>query len=208
MTGALTRLMNAPLWAQRLTAIIGFLVVLALLAGMIAAMALTLDAKRRQLVEIRETAGRFARIAALEKGLQEAGSTDNRSADASLFVEAASAAIARASLQARITAVAGSHGLQVVSAGSLPDRSEQGFQLVGLRADVSGAFDAVHGMVLDIESALPPNFIRELNLRLSGAPSEKETGPPQLTVQIKVFAAYRQPAATDAAAAQRAEVVQ
>jgi Type II secretion system (T2SS), protein M subtype b len=208
MSGALTRLMNAPLWAQRLVAVVVVVVFFAAAAAAAAAMTASLDAKNEELQLLRDRAGRFARVVALEESLRAANGSADAGADASLFIEAESPAIARAALQGRITAMAGAHGVVVVSSGGLPDRTENGYQLIGLRADVTGEFNAVHSTVLDIESNLPPLFIRELGIKLAGGPGRGQPGPPQLTAQIQLYAAYRVPVSARTGGIQRAEAAQ
>ncbi|TCD16659.1 type II secretion system protein GspM [Oricola cellulosilytica] len=206
MNGLLTGLMNAPRGLQRAAAIMLLIAFAGLAAGSVAAMASLLNAKHAELQALRDTAGRFARVAALEESLKASLGALENGKDRSLFVEAESAAIARAALQSRLGAIAAKHKLSVVSVGGLPDRDENGYQLIGLRADVVGRFEAVHGTVLDIEGDLPPLFIRELTLRLNGPPGGPDTPAVQITAQIQLYAAYRAPATASARETRRAEL--
>lgn len=193
----LVRLMNAPLSIQRAVAV-ALLAASALLASAMAVNIVSgLRAQSAALLEAREQAGRLAQIAAL-KGTASA-TTDAPGQDgAGLFLEASSVTIARANLQSLIGAIAESAGAAIASAGSVPEIEEHGLKQVGLRADISGSYEAIQRTILDVETAKPPLIIRKMTVRLAAGDLGERA--PELSAQIQVYAAYRvgpEPAAVE-----------
>jgi Type II secretion system (T2SS), protein M subtype b len=194
----LTRLLNAPLHLQRAFALLILGVAAAMMSTIAVAALLHFRSLGTELAERRESAGRLVRIATMKEAVaNERPGTDNPAA--ALFVEGDSVTIARANLQGRLSAMAQSNGVVVDSAGNLPDTEVGGVAMIGLRLNVSGTHDAIHKTMLEIETDMPPLFVREMNLRLS----RDETGdrPPDLAMQLRVYGAFRQAKSASGASA-------
>jgi hypothetical protein len=194
----LTRLINAPMPLQKCAAAAVLAVGLALAFALAASAFAFARAKQAQLTDLREDAGRLARIAGMKSSVGLAPD-DFVSADSkSLFLEAESVTIGRANLQSRVDAIARSNGLLLSSAGGLPDIEENRLKLIGLRIDLSGSYDAVHKAILDLETTKPPLMVRELAVRL--ASGEIGDRPLELSAQIKLFGAFRMTGTPESAA--------
>ena len=196
----LTRLINAPIRLQKCAALA--LVALGLaLAGVLGASAFAfVRGKQAELTDLREKAGRLSQIAAMKGSLELAPEDPVKADKQPLFLEAESLTIGRANLQSRVDAIAQSNGLLLSSAGGLPDLEEAGLKLIGLRADISGGYDAVHKAITDLETSMPPLMVRELAVRL--ASGEGGDRPVELAAQIKLFGAFRLSGAPESAAPQ------
>jgi Type II secretion system (T2SS), protein M subtype b len=196
----LTRLINAPVRLQKCAAAALLALGLALACALAASAFVFIRDKQAELTDLREKAGRLAQIAAM-KGSVELSPDDPAGADSQpLFLEAQSVTIGRANLQSRVDAIAQSNGLLLSSAGGLPDLEENGLRLIGLRADLSGGYDAVHKAIVDLETSKPPLMVRELSIRL--ASGEAGDRPVELAAQIKLFGAFRLSGAPESAAKQ------
>lgn len=208
MSGGLTRLMNAPLWMQRFAAMMTLVLAGAIMAGLVMAMASAILAKHEELRVERDRAGRLLRIVSMNEKLDPPASGDQSADGQSLFLEAGSPAIGRAEIQSRIAAIAATNKIELASVGSLPDRNDNGYQMIGLRTDMNGTFGGIHETIMEIESSLPPMFVREMTIQRTGPAAKAPPGPPQLTAQLKIFVAYQPAEARRAAASERAEVTQ
>lgn len=182
----LTRLMNAPDLLQRASALMLLALALALSLAVGATGQNYLQSRRAEVLVLRERAGQMMQIIALKDTLKV---PINNMDDTPLFVEAGSPTIGRATLQGRIEAVALSNGLQISSAGALPDSREGRLMLVGQRVDLSGGYDAIQSALLELETSRPPMLVREFAIRLiSGEAGDR---PIELAAQIKVYSALR-----------------
>ena len=196
----LTRLINAPMRLQKCAAAALLALGLALAFVLSASVVGFVRDKQAQLTDLREKAGRLAQIAGMKDSVDPAPDESANADSQSLFLEAESLTIGRANLQSRVDAIAQSNGLLLSSAGGLPDLEENGLQLIGLRVDLSGGYDAVHKAILDLETSKPPLMVRELAVRL--ASGEGGDRPLELAAQIKLFGAFRLSGAPASAAPQ------
>lgn len=185
----LTRLMNAPLQFQQ--GVAGLLAILFLFAPLaLAAQAIhVLQDQSRQIVELRERAGKLVGLAAMKDEALKLAITPAEGGGGGLLIEAENMPIAKANLQSRIGAIAQAHGASVSSSGGVPDVEENGLLLIGLRADISGTNEAIEGTLSDIESGKPPLMVREFTLRSEGAPLADR--PMTLTASIRLYGAVR-----------------
>jgi Type II secretion system (T2SS), protein M subtype b len=185
----LTRLINAPLSLQRAAALSFAALVLALLSALGSTAWGDLESRHAEILSLRERAGHMTQIIALKDSAKAPEEGAGGSNDSSMFAEAESLTIGRAMLQGRIEAIAQSNGLQISSAGALPDSQENGLTLVGQRIDFSGTYDAVHSAFLEMETSMPPMLVREASIRVSAG--EAGDRPLELAAQIKIFSALR-----------------
>ena len=201
MTGILARLMNAPPLVQRVS---GWLLLALAAAGSAAGgvmVATELSSKRAELHELRETAGRLAQaVETLEQDASHAGFVTPRLTER-LFLIADSASIARATLQSRISAFAKENNTELMSIGTVPDETEDGNRLVGLRINLHGAMENIHSAVKDIENGMPPIFVRDLTLRKANLQGTDQDTTIRIAAQLKAVTAYR-PATINTSGAQ------
>jgi Type II secretion system (T2SS), protein M subtype b len=118
--------------------------------------------------------------------LAAASANEDRS---NLLLQADNLPIAKANLQSRIGALAQTHGVTVTSSGAVPDLKENGFLLIGYRADLSGSNDAVGRFLTVIETMMPPLLVREFTLRAEGVSLPGQE--PTLSASIKLYVAMR-----------------
>lgn len=185
----LAKLMNAPLKLQQAVAlaIAAVLVVIPLITAI--KFVSIISAQSRQIVEMREHAGKLSALASLKNEALRLEATSANDGASSLLLEADNLPIAKANLQSRIGALAQTHGVTVGSSGAVPDVEENGLLLIGLRADLSGSNDAIGRMLLEIETIRPPLLVREFTMRSEGAPLPDQE--PTLSAGIKLYVALR-----------------
>lgn len=185
----LIRLMNLPRAYQSALALGIGLIAFAAPMALLTAVVLTLRGQSAELHDLRVRAGKLAVLAALKDDAlnvlqQPAEGTNN-----ALLISAESLPIAKANLQSRINAIVAAHGGSVASAGDVPDVSETGLLLIGMRADISGTNEAIEGILSEIEASKPPLLVREFVLRSEGAPPADRA--PTLTASLRLYGATK-----------------
>lgn len=182
------RLLNAPMRIQSAVAL-GLLTLLGVCGVLLSvALAQNIADQQQSLIDSRERAGRLMRLAATDLSRN---AIEEQTGDAQLFMGAASLAIARAELQQRISSIAATNNISIASAGNLPELTENGVTMIGLRIDFSGQHESVGKTVAAIEAGSPPLIVRHLTVRTAGA--EQSGQPPELAAQLRVYAAVRVP---------------
>ena len=183
----LTRLLNLPARLQELIALALFVAGLLSMATLATQALFVLADQRQTISDLRETAGKLNRLAGMKDSVK-AQTLDAADGDG-LLLMAPSVSIARADLQSRITAIAQSHAAAVASVGDVPDLTEQGLMLIGVRAIISGTNDAIQKTLLEMESVKPPLLVREFVIQTSGIDAADR--PAELSVQFQVYGAMR-----------------
>ncbi|NJS14004.1 MAG: hypothetical protein HC788_04550 [Sphingopyxis sp.] len=186
----LTQLINAPLLAQRLIALLIAALVMAGGIGVVVTVGFHFSALNSGLTEQRERAGHLKQVLILKNAVSTTKQPNKGNLGQRLFLEAPSLTIARADLQSHIGALAQSNGVMIDSAGNMPDILEDGLTMIGLRFDMSGRHDDVHRTIVDIEAGVPPLFVRDWIVRVIGGEAGDQAL--QIAVQFQVFAAYRE----------------
>lgn len=208
MNGGLSKLMNAPLWLQRVAALALFAVVVLAAAGSVLAATNVIAAKRADLLAERERSGHLARIVAYADKFDPAANGPAAADIGALFLQAESPAIARANLQTRVNQLAARQKLGIASIGTVPDREENGYRLIGLRADVTGSFEALHALIMNAESVMPPLLIQEMTLRrVNLGQNAKNPDQAVLSGQLRIYAAFQQLDPVKEAAKAKAEAM-
>lgn len=187
----LTRILNAPVLVRRSLALT--LATLAMcLAGWIVFSAVdSLTLARADIEQKRETLGQIEAIVALAKTI-DSSAAPAASADNKEFLSGESEASIRGALQTRLNAMAASNGVTVLSAGNAPALNEDGVAYLGLRANVSGSLESVHGFLLSLETTLPVLFVREASLRTTNiSPSATSTGAPEIFAEVLFYGALQ-----------------
>ncbi|PBC08186.1 type II secretion system protein GspM [Mesorhizobium sp. WSM3859] len=197
----LTAILNSRLLVRRFLALTiaafgvlmaGWLIFAAL--GSIASASADIDQKR-------ETLGQIEAVVALAKTM-EASASPAAAAGNGEFLSGESEAVIRGALQTRLNAMAASNKLVVLSAGNAPALNEDGVAYLGLRANVSGTVEGVHGLMLSLETTLPVLFVREATLRVTNVvPSETPNVEPEIFGEVLFYGALPPGIATAAAGA-------
>lgn len=187
MSTLLIKLMNARTLPRRSAALsIAFLTILIL--GWLWSIAYeVLAAKHRELIVLRETAGRLATIANLKGELVE---QKEQPTDVGNFLAGESENIILANLQNRLTSISENQGAAVVSVSNAPKIEEEGVSFIGLRAVISGEMLGVQGTIFELETKKPALFLRKIKVQSTvQTNAAKIDGPVQLTAQFFVYGA-------------------
>ncbi len=123
----------------------------------------------------------IARRHALASELAELQARRAQSPD---FLHGATAALAAADLQSRISAQIRGGGGQVDSTQGLPEDKDQGFRRVGAQIRMVGSIEAVRAIFYQIEAGLPRLFIDNLVI---SAPVIRTADTPPLAVEFNVY---------------------
>lgn len=191
----LTRILNAPVLVRRSLAI-GLAVIAVALASWVVFLALgSIETAKAEVDQKRETLGQLQAIVALAKTIDASAMPAPAGAQGE-FLTGESEAVIRGGLQTRLNALAASNKVTVLSAGNAPALNEDGVSYLGLRANVSGSLEAVHGFMLNLETTLPVLFVREATLRTTNT-SPTQTAEPEIFAEVLFYGALR----TDDAAA-------
>lgn len=182
----LTALLNAPRALRRAVA----LLVLAVAAAAAAAFVwLTVGSLADEAAEVRakrELLGNLQSIIALKQALTDHKLAIAEATSGPEFLHGASEAVVRGNLQSRLVAIAGEHGVRVLSVGNTPIRLRENVRYAGLRAVFSGTNEEVHAILLAIEASKPFLVIREASIRSTLTPqSTPQEGPPEIVIQIQ-----------------------
>ncbi|CDX21252.1 General secretion pathway protein M [Mesorhizobium plurifarium] len=149
----------------------------------------------------RETLGQIEAVVALAKTM-EASAPPAAAAGNGEFLSGESEAVIRGTLQTRLNAMASANKVVVLSAGNAPALTEDGVAYLGLRANVSGTLEGVHGFMLSLETTLPVLFVREATLRVTNvAPSEAPNVEPEIFAEVLFYGALPPGMGTAAAGA-------
>ncbi|MGX5805653.1 type II secretion system protein GspM [Bradyrhizobium sp. Arg314] len=193
----LTRILNAPVLIRRTLALTITVLAISLVGWVVFAAAGSIASARADIEQKREALGQIEAVIALAKNIESAAAPV-ATADSKEFLTGDSEAVIRGALQTRLNAMAASNGVTVLSAGNAPALSEDGVAYLGLRANVSGPLESVHGFLLSLETTLPVLFLREATLRTTNiSPSASPASPPEIFVEVLFYGAL-QPAAVSA----------
>lgn len=182
MTDPVTMLLNAPPVVRRAIACALLALVAAVAIGSIAAALGSLPEARDAVQTKRETLGRLSTLAAMKPALLRQAS-EQPLADPGMVWTGESIALVQADLLSRMGNLAAAHGAILISAGNAPEQVVDGVRHLGLRADITGTVEAVHGVIRDCETSIPPLIVRKLAIWVS-TPGEAGMTPTQLTAQL------------------------
>lgn len=187
-----TRILNAPAIVRRTLAIaIAVVLMLVLLWLTLAAFEL-LRTERDGVLQKRQTLGKLDAVITLAKSIQYEGVATPIPSGAQEFLVGDREAVVRSSLQARLSSSAQKNGVVVTSAGNAPALTEENIAYIGIRANLTGPLEGVHGTVLDLESTLPVLFVREATIRaVTSSAQPLGNSPPDLFAEITFYGAMR-----------------
>lgn len=198
MTELLITVMNLPRNAQRMIAF----TLLALVVVVFAALALSLwsviSTKHSSIEDLRGELYRLEQ--AISRQPAEALTIFDDPPD--LFLEGDSIAVLQAKLQERVSLVAAASGATIASMSGTSQMQVVGAAYVGLRVDLEGSLVAIHGVIRQLETSMPPLIIPKAAIRSNNMFAQgKLDGPILLSAQITIYSAVRPELATVASRA-------
>lgn len=127
------------------------------------------------------------RIAEREQLLAEQRLLEAALADASLFVRAATPALAAAALQGHVDAAIREHGGEVRTVQVLEPTDAPPFVEVGLRLTLVAELGSLVGLLHAIETSRPLLLVRSLQLRARGDQPTAEAPPLETVIELVAF---------------------
>ena len=129
-----------------------------------------------QLTQHRALAAKMAQVAALLPTLQkEADEQANDVRPPSLLLSGGTDALAAAQLQEKLEKAAGTSGIVILSAESVPVQNVGAVRRIGLKLNLSGKFGPLVSFLQEIDTSTPPLMVDELQIQGSPSPDEPET---------------------------------
>lgn len=190
MVDRLTALLNAPRALRRGVALLILVVTVLAVGGLTWLTATSLAREAAGVDKRRQVLGNLRSIISLRKALSDRETTAGETGAGPEFLSGASEAVIRANLQSRLTEIAATHGVKILSVGNTPIRQRGNIRYAGLRADFAGTNEAVHATLFDIETSKPYLVIRTATIRSTqSSRSPGKAGPEELVVQIQFYGA-------------------
>jgi Type II secretion system (T2SS), protein M subtype b len=128
-------------------------------------------------------------IAAYETFLKEQSTPKGKVDVIGLFFPDQPSAILTAQMVTNIKQMAANHGLEVLRAGDLPEKTEGILNLVGSSFDFSGSIPNVYALIQDLDAARPYLFVDRIDLHSNTAGGAGENTDSVLTVTMQVYGA-------------------
>lgn len=97
-----------------------------------------------------------------------------RSSETGLTLSEASDAVAAASLQAKLQALATADGGEITSVENLAAKPQDGFRRIGVRVVIAGDLGALTSILQALSAARPPLFVDNLEIHNNGMPSRQD----------------------------------
>jgi hypothetical protein len=189
MADPVSRIINLPLWRRRILA----LAVLILVSGGFALLSWSALAALGNSIsaveEKRLMLGRLQAMAALKPSLERdrlAIAAD----DTAGFLDGETEAVVRGNMQTRLTAIASTTSATLLSIGNISPYEVDGVRYIGMRVDLSGPVEAIHGMIFEIEAGRPAFIIRQASIWTGGG-QQATSSPPEISAQLQVYAPLR-----------------
>lgn len=187
-------MMNLSPLARKLLAVGLLLGALALPLLFFYALVETYRGNRAEIAEQRDQLAKLEAIARYGARLDTTAPDPAAAAFAGWFLPDTDAAIAAASLQAKLKAMAQGHVVDVIQASNMKPRSVEGLSLVGVGLDMMGRAEGIHATLAGIEAAMPLLIVGKANLRVDPAGGDPRYDPIRLSFGIEVWAALPAPA--------------
>jgi general secretion pathway protein M len=186
VTELLINLVNAPRAIQRATAIGLFTLLLLSLVWLAIWSVSILDAKADQIETLREDAYRLSEIIRR----RPLAASPSLQIDQALFTQGESVAVVQAKLQERLNSVSLAAGAAILSVAGIPQATIDHVNYVGLRVSFQGSLPAVHEVLRQLESSVPPLIIPQARLHSETQVAEGSLSEPiKLSAEIVVLAA-------------------
>ena len=178
----MSKITAMPFVYQKLFAF-AFIFVFVLLFSLIYVIALGASAEQRKEIQTaRHEIGRLNRVVDQLPFLRESVTS---TFDSDAVLHSPSLSLARAELQNRVSSLAGSRSITLISLSNVSDQSNSGVVKVGFDLTVSGANNALLAFLRDLELAKPTFEISRFVARVATG-----TGEPQLTMQMRAVVPF------------------
>lgn len=182
------KLVNAPSGVQRAIAVALFVMFIAIVAG---AAGIALNGLNQSFSEIEDKRRLLGRLEAIRAAAAVFLKANPMPAlgDNQLFLEGENDAVITAGLQGWLQEQAATAGAEINSVSNVRMNGENGITLLGLRANVSGSMEAVHGIVAAIEASRPRLFIKEMDLQSNYQEASGIDTAPELSATVLMLGA-------------------
>jgi len=186
----LTALLNSPLAIRRSVAILFVAVAIAIVATGITLTASSLYSQAESIRDQRAHLGRLQSAIALKPILEASQQYTVAPDDRPEFLRGASEAVIQANLQTQLIAIAQAQGVDVLSIGNTAILQREGMRFAGLRANLSGNNEGIHGTIYAIETSKPYLIIRRATMRRTLKSQQTgNDGQPEIVLQIQFHGA-------------------
>lgn len=190
------RLLNAAPFIRRTAAIVVGMILLAVVCAIGIGLYGAVMSARSEVYEKRVDLGRLLSVVALGKSVKTSDTAEAGKEVQAEFLPGENEAAARSGLQKRLSEAAAATSVMVLSAGNAPTLNEKGVVYVGLRANISGPLENIHGLLLNLETTLPVLFIREATLTTTGSnPDMPEANSSDISAQLLFYGVLQTSAA-------------
>lgn len=182
MTDIIIKFINLPIRAQRIVAAsVLSLIFSFLVAALWAASSALLD-QNEQLLEDRRSLARLERLIAMDVNYAETAHTTSSDTD---FLVGNNEPVIQATLQSNLNSIAAATGATVVSAGGIPTTEKNGVRFIGIRANIQGTMNAIHKLIVELETGKPYVAIKDITVRGTNVNANgRLAAPVELSVQI------------------------
>ncbi|PWW01506.1 type II secretion system (T2SS) protein M subtype b [Hoeflea marina] len=191
---AFSALLNLPKLTQQLVAVAMLLLGALVSVGLISAGAGHLQSQRDSIQTLRKQAGVLEAIVAQRPFLQTASAEEGQQSGlAGQMLQGENAALARAALQSRFSALAQGHRVEVVSVANARDLDIGGLIYLGLAVSLQGPMHELHATVMDLETSSPQLFLQDVAVRAihaSRADDGMAAPETELTLQFKIYGLF------------------
>ncbi|KQY42536.1 hypothetical protein ASD32_14355 [Rhizobium sp. Root483D2] len=188
----LASLMNATNRTQRIVALVFAVVMVAGLAGVIQMAVTSLYSGYTAIDEKRALLGKLKAIATAGVSFEAQLLPENDGNP--MLLSGENEAVMSAALQSWLQDVVGTAGGQINSVNNVSETGENGFRMIGLKANLSGSMEVVHRTIASIENNQPRLFIKEVVLNSTyQQTSAEENLPAELTATIVFLGASGAP---------------
>lgn len=182
------KLVNAPQKIQRATALSLLAVVMLAAICIVAAGLSSISSTFSEIEEKRRLLGRLEAIksaASIFLKTNPMPALDNDQ----LFLQGENEAVIAADLQGWLQERAATAGAQINSVSNVRLQGENGINLLGLRANMSGSMEAIYEVVAAVEVNQPRLFIKEMDLQSNYQEAYGLDTPPELSATFLVLGA-------------------
>ncbi len=178
----LTALLNAPVRTQRIAALVITGIVGLIVLGLVQMLGVGLYSAYAEIGEKRAMLGRLQAVAAAEAAFKTPLLPENQ-ADP-MLLSGDNEAVMTAALQTWLQEVVGAAGGQINAVSNVSDAGENDIRMIGLRANLSGTMEVIHGTISAIESNQPRLFIKEVSVHSDQQQVSETNSAAQLTATI------------------------
>jgi general secretion pathway protein M len=165
-------------------------VLAALLLACVLALELSFQMRSDAAQELSERHEQLSRLEASAKARNDARARAGAIAPVEAFLDAPTAGLAAAQLQAHIVQMANVHHCILSSSGIEPARHDDAPEMIRLQVTLETSWRSLQSFLYQLESGTPYVFVEQIALQL-GVASQRATEDPLLRVTLGLRAAWR-----------------